>query len=246
MVQGEKLYQSNQKVYNLIPNHFFNEAGFKITGSILEKKKEEIEKYCRELIEKCGDIEFEIERILQHSSKLYSFINTNLAPLNDDVEYTYQKTQILKKAKNCLKQKFLLNSIKNIQKGEKRKNLSKMLTTTNNIKAINDILNLLKVLSKDPTKYNLTQDLINKGRELIQKTDALFRDPLKKLKILRSYEEEFNKLSSKSADKIQGEFGILLFEELSKLIVINYEPFEVDNDNQYYVKIYFLLLDKVL
>lgn len=253
-------YQSSQKIYKLIPKHFFATDQFTISREILEKKREDIEKYCRELIEKCGDVEFEIERILEHSGKLYNFINSNLYPLNDDLENALRNVQAMKNYKKVIKLKLIENSAKTIQLGVKRKNLSNMIQIMKNIKSLKKILELLKVLANNPSKYQVCQDLLNKSRMIISTVYKLSDNGIQDkkrssnggfnaLKILKSLEDEFNKISNKSSDKIQIEFGNMIKEQLNQLISIkhpekNYSESDLNLDE--YVKYYALLTINLL
>jgi hypothetical protein len=226
---NESLYQSSQKIYKLIPREFFEGGSsiqqFKISREILEKKREEIEKYCRELIEKCGDVEFEIERILQHSGKIYNYINSHLTPLCEDLEFTYEKVRNMKTMKDVIKKKVLVNSAKSIQLGNKRKNLWLMITTMRSIKSLKEILDLLKILANNPSKYGVTQDLINKGKEILSSLQ-IKKKGSNLLKIAKIYEDELTKLSTKSVDKLVLEFANVLAEKIGKLIIIEAQPIQ--------------------
>jgi hypothetical protein len=225
----DHLYHGSQKIYKIVPKEFFFNGGsdnphYKISKEILEKKREDIEKYCRELIEKCGDVEFEIERILQHSGKIYNFINTNLTPLSEEIEYSYGKIKNMKDMKESLKQKVIVNSARSIQLGNKRKNISNMINCIRGLKSLKEISGLLKVLASNPSKYGVTLDLLNKGKEILNCIQTKKKGP--NLKIIKLFEEEFHKFSNKSMDKIVIEFSNVLYEEISKLIFIDCESIE--------------------
>jgi hypothetical protein len=231
----DHLYHGSQKIYKIVPKEFFFQgdgevSNFKISKEILEKKREDIEKYCRELIEKCGDVEFEIERILQHSGKIYNYINTNLTPLSEEVHFSYEKIRTMKMMKESLKQKVFVNSARSIQLGNKRKNLSNMISSLKGLKSLKEILDLLKVLANNPSKYGVTLDLINKGKEILSGLQSKKKGP--SLKIAKLFEDDFNKFSNKSMDKIVVEFSNILYEEIAKLICIGTEPVENDLQSQ--------------
>ena len=90
------------------------------------------------------------------------------------------------------------------------------------IKSLKEILDLLKVLANNPSKYGVTQDLINKGKEILSTLQIKKKGNL--LKIAKIYEDEFTKLSNKSVDKLVLEFANVLTEEIGKLITIGTEP----------------------
>jgi hypothetical protein len=208
------IYQSSHRIYKLISSDFFNAINFKINKEILEKSREQIEKYCRELIEKCGDVEIEIERILQHSAKLYNYITNNLQPLYTDLNYFYEKVKQMKSSKVLMKKTLLVNSAKQIKLGMKKDKLKKVYQMMKDFKSLKEILDLLRILSKDQSKYQITQDLINKGKDLLNRLKVNSQSP----KILKLYAEEFQKVCSKSLDKVQIEFGNVLSETLNSLV----------------------------
>lgn len=219
------VYQSCSKIYKYVPNEFFSNLQFKIPKEILEKNRDHIERYCRELIEKCGDVEIEIERILQHSSKLYYYINKNLQPLHEDLEILCKKVNEMKEAKKFIKSHLLTNTSKTIKLGIKKNNTHRILQMMKNFKSLKDIIDLLRILSKDQSKYQLTQDLLNKGKDLISKLNINKRSP----NIMKIVFEEFQKLNSKSLDKVQIEFGNILNEELSNLFLFKNENIDLED-----------------
>jgi hypothetical protein len=227
LVEADDLsvYQSSHKIYKIIPNDFFNASEFKISKEILEKKRDGIELYCRELIEKCGDVEIEIERILQHSAKLYNYINNNLKPLFSDLNFFYEKVKQMKTHKVFMKKTLLLNSAKQITLGIKKENLKKINQMMKDFKSLKEILDLLRILSKDQSKYQITQDLINKGKDLVQRLKVNSKSP----KILKLHAEDFQKLCSKSLDKVQVEFGNVITEILNSLVKFK-EIKEIEDD----------------
>ena len=233
------IYQSSQKIFKLIQSEFFapSDQQFKLSKEILEKKREEIEKYCRELIEKCGDVEFEIERILEHCPKLYNYINKNLEPLSKDLNFSINRMQSMKNDKNIVKKNFLFNSARSMQLGLKKRNLSNIMSTINNIKSLKDILELLKILTNNPSKYQVTQELLNKGKDLISNIRQINSKKTNNIKIIKHFEDEFIKLANKSIDKIQIEFSNLIKEQLLNLISVSNEKVEnfYDIDLQIYV-----------
>jgi hypothetical protein len=241
------IYQSSQRIYKLVPKEFFIECElFKINRDILIKKKEDIEYYCRDMIEKCGDVEMEIERILEHSGKLYNYINTNLQPLNEQLLFTIDKVEQSRRTKILLKNKFLINSGLNIQKGIKKGNLNNMLNIFKNVKSIKEILDLLKILSGNPSKYQVVNDLISKGRELMDKINSYSYSNLNVanakhvFKLMKHFEEEMIKCSSKSTEKVVQEFSNVLNEAFGNIVSINENQDYLKEDNMMkYVYFYF-------
>lgn len=166
----------------------------------------------------------EIERILEHSNKLYSYIHQNLF-LKENVDFFIAKIGGMKKAKGVLKEKFMINSVKNIHSGIKKKNLINTHALINTIQEIKIILDKLKDLSnieRDNSKSETDTELIEKGKNLIRKLKSNQKFP--NLKIIKSLEEEFSNYTSKSTEKIVNNFTLLLKEEMNKLIHIKSIP----------------------
>jgi hypothetical protein len=189
------LYQSSQKIYKMIPAEFFTEEGkkYKINKDILEKKSGEMQKYMSDLIEKCGDVELELDRILEHSHKLYYYINQNMS-INDILEFCVYEINKMKESKNRIKEKYLINTAKSIKHGLKRKNIITSVQTMRIIKSLKEMIDLLKVLCSSSSKNSVALDLIKKSKLLLSN---LFQITQGKLKIAKNFTDEFSKYAGK-------------------------------------------------
>ena len=170
-------------------------------------------KKCNEnqLIEKCGDVEFEIEKILEHSNKLYNYIQNNLF-LEKNIDDIMINICNMKKAKDLLKNRFMLNSLNCIRIGNNKKSLEKTLNYVEAIKSIKEIIELLKVLSNNQSKFELVNDLILKAKTLIGSVPVNF---LEKVIIFKKFELELKKFSNKSSENMIEEFQKIITDYLS-------------------------------
>jgi hypothetical protein len=226
-------YQPNSKIFQKIPKEFLTNVPFKISNEILEKKSDLIQKYCKDMIEMCGEIDYEIEKILEHSVKLYNYINYNMQPLCDQLEFALFKVKEMKKSKEFLRVKFLTNSSLTIKKEIKKRNFLKAYTIVNHFNSLKEILNLLKVLSANQAKFKVSQELISKAGDIINeikkicKSNNQFQNTMGQknknenfLKLIKIFEEEFAKFSQRSTDNIIQEFSNLIKEQLENSIRI--------------------------
>ena len=234
------LYQPNSKVVQKIPKEFLTpHSQFKLSNDILEKKIDNLQKYSRDLIEICGEIDYEIEKILEHSVKLYNYINNNMSPIYDKLEFSLFKVQEMKKAKNFIKEKFIKNSSVKIKKEIKKRNYIKAYTIVKHFNSLKEILNLLKVLSVNSGKFKVTQDLILKAGDILEEIRKLTKPsqniqsvtsnfPKKSensknnipLALIKTFEVEFSKFSTRSTDNLIQEFTNILKEDIESAITI--------------------------
>ena len=240
------IYQPNSKIFEKIPKEFLSITQFKFSNEILEKKSENIQKYCRELIELCGEVDFEIEKILEHSLKLFNFINQNLQPLCDQLDFSLVRIKEMKKSKKIIKEKYLLNTVTKIKKELRKRNLTKSFRIIKRIESLKEILNLLKVLSVNASKFKVTGELIAKGRDIIYQIKQECKNqknPLSSnnLRLAKYFEDEFVKFSTKSTENISQEFSNLIKDALENFILIsmkddkeNFDSNKIDFD--FYVK----------
>lgn len=158
----------------------------------------------------------EIEKILNYSGKLYNYIKSNIY-LYENIQFFLAKVEILKKTQNSLKQHFLLNSADLIKQGVKKSNLSNIQNFLTNVKVLKEILDLIKKLSNNPAKYQVTYDLIEKGKIILNNLMLNFSN----VSILSSFEIELAKFSNNSAEKIINELILIVKNEIEKLIITN-------------------------
>ncbi len=168
------------------------------------------------MIEKCGDIEYEIEKILEHSNKLYNYIQNNLF-LERNMENIIHKISNIKKAKELLKKKFMINSVKCVKAGMLKKDLENKNNFIIKVKAIQDIIKLLLVLSGNQSKYELVNELIIKAREILQKFPTQIKC---RIKICEKLEEELDRFNRKSCENMVEELQKNIIDVLSDSIEI--------------------------
>lgn len=221
-----QIYQPSQKFYKTFPKEFMT-VDYKISSVILEKKVSEIESYSRNLIEKVGDTEMEIQRILNHSNKLYNYINNNLIPLNSQLKTLTDKVQEMKFTKHQIQSKYMQITARTVLKGEKRRNVANLIGIFKDIKSLGEIFELLKVLcSNNQTKFQVANDLIIKAKAIITKLNSMKQSKSEK-NILKMFEDELNKCTNKMIVALFLELNRSLMESFEKMIVIE------DNATQY-------------
>jgi hypothetical protein len=167
-----------------------------------------------QLIEHCGYIEMEIEKILKHSSKLYTFISHNLY-LFDVMNECSERVEKMKNSKDAIKKLYLTNSAKSIQLGNKKKNIEKNITLLKHLKSLKEISDVLKLLSNNSSKLLISYGLIEKGKSILK----LYKN--KNIKVLKLFEEEYVGYTNKILDKLIIEFNKDLKEGISSLVQFN-------------------------
>ena len=170
-ISNNEIYKTNIGVINSVEKTYFEEEEkFKIKPEILEQKQNNIENTCRVLIEKCGTIEIELGKILDHSNKIQKYLNDNLEPIKEKVFLMWDKINSTKNIKIEIKRKFIINSSELMLKAIKKKNITKLHLYLSAFKKLKDILDLLKILITNPKKYKITFELLTKAKNTI---DAL-------------------------------------------------------------------------
>ena len=121
------------------------------------------------------------------------------------------KINKIKKAKELLKDKFMVNGLKSMKKGLQKKNLNNALNYLKNLKLLIEIVDSLKVLSSNQGKFEISNEFILKGKNILNS----FPENLKeKILILKIYEEELNKFSNKSSENMIEEFQKIISDFL--------------------------------
>lgn len=156
-------------------------------------------------------MEFEIEKILEHSNKLYNYIQNNLF-LEKNIDNIMKNICNIKKAKDLLKNRFMLNSLNCIRIGNNKKSFEKTLNYLGIIKSIKEIIELLKVLSNNQSKFELVNELILKAKVIIGSVPVNF---LEKVIIFKKFELELKIFSNKSSENMIEEFQKIITDYLS-------------------------------
>lgn len=168
------------------------------------------------MIEKCGEIEFEIEKILEHSNKLYNYIQNNLF-LEKNVESVIQNISNIKKTKGLLKKMFMVNGISCFKFCMQKKDLEIKKILIIKIKSIHEIIKLLEVLSAAQSKYELVNELIIKARKMLEELPSHLKS---KVKICTMLEERLDRFNNKSCENMVEELQKNITDVLSESIEI--------------------------
>lgn len=197
------IYQSNVNLITEIDDHFFkDESQFKIQHNILELKGSQIETQSKRLIEQCGNVEYELEKTMQHSLKLQEYITYNLQPVCCIVNDLFLKIHNLKRINTSIRDNYFNNSCKLVIKQVKRKNIITLKQTVETIHKLKEVLDLLKVLITNPKKYQLTYDLIIKGK---QRIDEFKKNKKVNYQLLTLFDDNYNKYLTKVTEQMQNE-----------------------------------------
>jgi len=153
---------------------------------------------------------------LEHSNKLYNYIQKNLF-LENNVENIIINISNIKKAKELLKKNFMINSLKCVKNGIIKKDLENKNNLLIKIKSIQDIIKLLEVLSGNQGKYELVNELIIKAKDMLEEFPLNLKY---RIKICKKLEEELDKFNSKSCENMVEEFQKNITYILSESIEI--------------------------
>jgi hypothetical protein len=128
--------------------------------------------------------------------------------------------QKIKKTKEILKEKFLINGLKCVQLGNKKNKLNNSIEYLKNLNKLKEIIDVIKVLSNNSEKFELVNELILKGKNIL---NSFPKNVQKNLRLFNAFEEEFNKFTGKSSENMIEEFKKLI----SNFII---ETFEISNE----------------
>jgi hypothetical protein len=174
-----------------------------------------------------GDLEMEIEKILNNSNRLYNYINENLY-LTDIVNQSMERIGNIKKAQTLIKSKFIVNSSKTIQTGVRKQNLHKTYSLLKDIEVLKGISTALKTNTGD------FYELIEQGKAIMNRYTNC------NLKIFHQFEEEYDQHINKGFD--------ILYENLAKdLKDVIYNIITFGEVNDYlaigaYVRLYLIIV----
>lgn len=224
---SNEIYKTNVGVVNSVEKIYYEEEEkFKIKAEILEQKQDEIENTCRVLIEKCGTVEIELGKILEHSNKIQKYLTDNLEPIKEKVYLIWEKINSTKNIKVEIKRKFLMNSSELILKAIKKKNITKLHLYLSAFKRLKDILDLLKILITNPKKYKITFELLTKAKNTI---DALKQSKRGTYKLFEYFENNYATYFNKVFEQMNNEFSSVLSECFANFFCIK----QLTNPNTY-------------
>jgi hypothetical protein len=152
-----------------------------------------------------GELEMEIERILNHTNKLYDHIMQNLF-LTDIITESEQRIARIRRAKNLLKYKFLTNAAKAMLMGNKKKNLINTHGLLMDIKVLKGISEGLRTGAGD------FYELIGHGKSIIAKYEDYH------LNIFKLFLKEYHNHLNIGYEKLLDEFVLTLRHEMFNLI----------------------------
>ena len=138
----------------------------------------------------------------------------------------------IKKSKELLKQRFLINGLKCVEIGNKKNKLKSSIEYLKNLNKLKEIIDVVKVLSKNSEKFELVNELILKGKNILNSFPENVR---KNLMLIKKFEDEFNKLTGKSSENMIEEFKKLL----SNYII---ETFEISNNIEWKIEKLFVFI----
>ena len=231
------IYISNKDILIDIPDEYnVPNKEFKVDPDLLSRPVYYLRKKSEGLIEKSSSIDKELEKILGHTNKLEYYINQNWQPWNSNINLYFDKIKEYHNKVDIIKKKCLGNTSKLILKEIKRKNIKKIGKIFIHFKKMKDSINYLKILITDVKKYKLTNELISKNKNNIDKIKKMINN--KKVSLLDLFDISFNNFKTKNSTHMSGELGQILNEFFSGFVFIdetydnNYKNFNI-SENSY-------------
>lgn len=251
-------------------NYLLPENEFKLEKSILEMKKDECEFLVRDHIEKGGEIEIQVEKVLCNSSMIHSYIENNLS-LQDDIEIFLQRIKMYKSGKEKFRKFIIQNTNKLVLRGSKKKNLEKILNLFNGINDVKILIEKIKFGTSEDTgerKFSLQEEneLLNGAKEIIKNlklklsnlSNLSNKNPIPEngtVVVIDQLEKEIFNHNNKSSEKIIDEFTRLFTNMMKSRVRVGVTPNDIDKDgeinglerniNQKYVSIFFKIREKL-
>lgn len=249
----------------LLPGH-----EFKLEKSILEMKRDECEFLVRDHIEKGGEIEMQVEKILSNSSMIHAYIENNLS-LQDDIEIFLQRIKKYKLGKEKFRKFIIQNTNKLVLRGSKKKNLEKILNLLNGINEVKILIEKIKFGTSEDIegrKFSLQEEneLLNEAKEIIKNlklqlnnlSNLCYKNPIPEIGtvvVINQLEKELFNHNNKSSEKIIDEFTKLFTNMMKSRVRVGVNPNDIDKDeelnelgkniNQKYVSIFFKIREKL-
>ena len=239
----KSIYISNKDILINIPDEYkvANEE-FKADPDLLSRPINYIKIKCEGLVEMSTQIDKELEKILGHTNKLDHYIHQNWQPWNANINLYFENIKQYHSKVDIIKKKCLGNSSKLILKEIKRKNIKKIRKIFMQFKKMKDSINYLKVLMKDVKKYKLTNELISKNKNNIDKIKKIVNN--KKVSLLNLFEISFDNFKTRNSSNMSGELGKILndyfngFAYIDETYENNYEFFKIAEKNYNILKSY--------
>jgi hypothetical protein len=155
-----------------------------------------------------GELEMEIEKILNHTGKLYTHIMQNLY-LSDIINESSLRIARMKKAKALLKNKFLINSAKVTLMGTKKTNLLGTHILLKDIQILKGISENLKSGTGD------FYELIETGRGVIARYEGY------NLNVFKLFVKEYDNHLNLGYERLLDDFVYSLRQGMDNLVNFN-------------------------
>lgn len=200
-------YSSNKEFWK-VNSIFLNDKNFKIPQNYFSTDINMLQNITFDLINSGELLEKELLKTIQYIPKLQSYISNN-GNLNNTAEEGFERLKNIKAKLNMIKSHFIINNAKTIKLSLKRNHIKSMLTLANLLTKLKMCKDCLNVLSKNPSKYQLVFDLVNKSQELIEQTNSFtkkYKQTNGSLDCILNYENEFRKYTTSSSDKAFEDF----------------------------------------
>ena len=232
----KSIYTSNKDILIDIPDEYnVSKEEFKVDPDLLGRPVKYLRIKSEGLVEKSTLIDKELEKILGHTNKLEYYINQNWQPWNSNINLYFDKIKQYHNKVELIKKKCLGNTSKLILKEIKRKNIKKMRKVFIQFRKMKDSINYLKILITDVKKYKLTNELINKNKNNIDKIKKIVNN--KKVSLLDLFDISFNNFKAKNSTHMSGELGQILNEYFNGFAFIdetyenNYKNYNISEDS---------------
>jgi hypothetical protein len=226
----KSIYISNKDILINIPDEYKvpNEE-FKADPDLLSRPINYIRIKCEGLVQMSTQIDKELEKILGHTNKLDHYIQQNWEPWNSNINLYFENIKQYHNKVDSIKKKSLETTSKLILKEIKRKNIKKIRKIFIQFRKMKDSINYLKILITDVKKYKLTNELISKNKNNIDKLKKIVNN--KKVSLLDLFELSFNNFKTKNSTHMSGELSQIFIEYFNGFCYID-ETF--DNNYQSY------------
>ena len=201
---------------------------FVVKTSLLEQNEEQLHKTNKLLMNSVGEIEMEVDRVLNSSSIIESYYYDNIQ-LKDTIDVFIKRIGNKKEMKEMFKNKMLYNSSKIILLQYKKQQMKNIVNVLQHIQMIHH--NISGLLSNE---YNNSDRMINLNKEnqiltQIKKDINTLKRKYKQINILTYIERTLNSINYKSEEKYLKAFISAFFDLIT--LGCNYTITTTINDN---------------
>ena len=232
----KSIYISNKDILiNIDDEYKIPCEEFKADSNILNEPINKIKAKSIDLIAKSSEIDKELDKILSHTNKLDYYIQKNWQPWNSKINLCFENIKQYHNKIDSIKKKCLENTSKLILKEIKRKNIKKIRKIFIQFRKMKESINTLKVLIKDVKKYKLTNELISKNKNNIDKIKILINN--RKVSLLNLFEISFDNFKENNSKHMSGELSQILIDYFNGYAFIdetyenNHETYKISENN---------------